>query len=128
MWLAQNPIAELFPETMYRLDKYNSLMPDLGVLFPGRISPGSTGWIQDAPELAIEVVSPSETVIRLEKKIELYMAHKCKSVWVVFPESRVVRIFGADGQSRKFEQNQILEDSAVLPGFQTPVSAIFEGS
>jgi Uma2 family endonuclease len=27
VWLAQNPIAELFPETMYRLDEYNSLMP-----------------------------------------------------------------------------------------------------
>ena len=127
LWLARNPMAELFPETMYQLDGYNSLIPDLGVLFPGRISAGSTGWIQAAPELAIEVVSPSETATRLENKIELYLAHQCKSVWVVFPEQRVVRIFSADGQSRKFEQNQTLEDPTVLPGFQTPVSSIFEG-
>jgi Uma2 family endonuclease len=127
VWLAQHPIAELFPETMYQLDEYNSLIPDLGIIFPGRISPGITGWIQSAPEMAIEVVSPSQTAARLEKKIDLYLAHKCKSVWVVFPEQRVVRIFDASGHSRKFEQNQILEDPAVLPGFQTPVSAIFEG-
>jgi Uma2 family endonuclease len=126
VWLAQNPIAELFPETMYQLDEYTSLIPDLGVVFPGRPSPGNDGWIQDAPELAIEVVSPSQTVVRLEKKIDLYLAHKSRSVWVVFPEQRAVRIFSVNGQSRKFEQNQTLEDP-VLPGFSTPVSAIFDG-
>ncbi len=126
VWLAEHPIGELFPETMYQLDEYTSLIPDLGVIFPGRLSPGSTGWIQAAPELAIEVVS-SESAERLEQKIELYFAHGSQSVWVVFPGQRIVRIFWADGQSRKFEHNQMLEDHAVLPGFQTPVSSIFEG-
>lgn len=125
VWLAQNPIAELFPETMYQLDKYNSLIPDLGVIFPGRLSPGSTGWIQAAPELAIEVVS-SESAERLEQKIELYFAHGSQSVWVVYPNQRVVWVFDANGQSRKFEQSQTLEDP-VLPRFSAPVSAIFEG-
>jgi Uma2 family endonuclease len=124
-WLAQNPMADLFPETMYQLDEYNSLIPDLSILFPGRISPGSTGWIQAAPELAIEVVS-SETAARLEEKIELYFAHGSRSVWVVYPKQRVIRIFDANGQSRKFEQSQTLEDP-VLPGFSAPVSSIFEG-
>ena len=125
VWLAQHPIAELFPETMYQLDEYNSLIPDLGVIFSGRISPGSSGWIQAAPELAIEVVS-SEPADRLEQKIELYFTHGCKSVWVVYPKRRVVRIFDLAGGSRKFEQHQMLEDPA-LPGFSAPVSAIFEG-
>jgi Uma2 family endonuclease len=126
VWLAQNPIAKLFVETTFELDEHDSPIPDLSVVFPGRIPPGSTGLIQGAPELGIEIVS-SETAARLEVKIELYLAHGSKSVWIVFPESRVVRIFSADGHSRKFEQNQILEDPTVLPGFQTPVFAIFEG-
>ena len=125
VWLAQHPIAELFPETMYQLDEYNSLIPDLGVVFLGRLSPDSTGWIQAAPELAIEVVS-SETAARLEEKLELYFAHGSRSVWVVYPKQRVIRIFDANGQSRKFEQSQTLEDP-VLPGFSAPVSSIFEG-
>ena len=126
LWLAQHPIAELFPETMYQLDEYNSLIPDLGIVFPGRISPGSTGWIQAAPELAIEVVSPAETADRLEQKTDLYLAHGCQSVWVVYPNQRVVRIFDASGHARKFDQSQTLTDP-VLPGFSLPVSAIFEG-
>lgn len=125
LWLAEHPIAELFPETNYQLDEYNSLIPDLGVVFPGRFHPGSTGWMQGAPELAIEVVS-SESAETLEEKIELYFAHGSRSVWVVYPKQRVVWVFDANGQSRKFEKSQALEDP-VLSGFSTPTSSIFEG-
>ena len=126
VWLAHNPVGEVFVETMFQLDEYNSLIPDLSMLLPGRATPGLTGLFQGAPEVAIEVVS-SETATRLETKIELYLAHGGKSVWVVFPEQRSVRIFDATGQSKKFEQNQTLEDPNVLQGFQVPVAAIFEG-
>jgi len=126
IWLARNRVGRLFAETMFQLDDYNTLIPDLSVVFPGHVAPGTTDWLHGAPEIAIEVVS-SETAARLEQKIDLYLAHGSKSVWVAFPQRRVVRIFDAAGQSRKFEQNQALEDPTVLPGFSTPVSAIFEG-
>jgi Uma2 family endonuclease len=126
VWLAQNPVGQLFAETMFQLDDYNSLMPDLSVVFPGHVAPGTTDWLHGAPEIAIEVVS-SETAARLEEKVDLYLAHGGKSVWAAFPRTRSVRIFAASGLSKKFEQNQTLEDPIALPGFSTPVSAIFEG-
>jgi Uma2 family endonuclease len=126
VWLAQNPLGELFAETMFQLDDYSSLIPDLSVVFPGRVVPGTTDWLHGAPEIAIEVVS-SETAARLEEKVGLYLAHGGKSVWVAFPQQRAVRIFDDAGLSKKFEQNQMLEDPNILPGFSTPVSAIFEG-
>jgi Uma2 family endonuclease len=101
-------------------------MPDLSVLFPGRTGPGSKGWIQGAPEIAIEVVS-SEPAARLENKIELYLSHGGKSVWVVYPQRRVIRIFDSAGGAKKFERDHPLTDPAVLPGFSIPTSAIFEG-
>jgi len=125
LWLAQNSPAELFAESMYHVDEHNALMPDLSVLFPGRIGATSKGWIQGAPEIAIEVVS-SESAARLEDKIDLYLAHRGKSVWIVYPRKRVVRIFDAGGGSTKFERDQPLTDP-ILPGFSTPTSAIFEG-
>jgi Uma2 family endonuclease len=125
-WLLANPIGAVFNESMFQLDERNCLIPDVSVLRPGHTYPGGTGSIQGAPEIAIEVVS-SETAARLENKIDLYLAHGSKSVWVVFPAQRIVRIFDASGQSRKFEQNQTLEDPSVLPGFRVPVAAIFEG-
>jgi Uma2 family endonuclease len=125
-WLIQNPMGAVFCDSMFQLDDQNCLIPDVSVLRPGHTYPGGTGSIQGAPEIAIEVVS-SETAARLEKKIDLYLAHGSRLVWVVFPEQRIVRIFDANGQSRKFEQNQTLEDPGVLPGFRVPVSAIFKG-
>jgi Uma2 family endonuclease len=126
LWLAQNSQAELFAESMYHVDEHNALMPDLSVLFPGRIGPAGKGWIPGAPELAIEVVS-SEPAARLERKIRLYLAHGAKSVWTIYPQERMVRIEDAAGGSRLFLDDQPLTDPAVLPGLSIPTSAIFEG-
>lgn len=90
------------------------------------LSHGGYPHEKGAPLIAIEVVS-SETAATLERKIDLYLARGSKSVWAVFPQDRVVRIFEASGLSRKFEEHQTLEDPIPLPGFSTPVSAIFEG-
>jgi len=125
VWLSQNRMGEVFAETMFQLDEFNSFIPDLSVVFPNRVDV-NTDWIQGAPEIAVEVVS-SETAATLERKVELYLSHGGKSVWAAFPEQRIVRIFDPTGLARRFEQNQILEDPTVLPGFSTPVSAIFEG-
>jgi Uma2 family endonuclease len=126
VWLAQNPVGQLFAETIFELDDHDSLMPDLSVVFPGRVVPGTDDWLHGAPEIAIEVVS-SETAARLEEKVNLYLAHGGKSVWVAFPQTRAIRVFDGAGFSKKFEQSQTLVDPNVLPGFSTPVSAIFEG-
>jgi Uma2 family endonuclease len=126
VWLVSNRTGKLYSETMFRLDNHNSPIPDVSIVSLTRIKPGSTGHLQGSPEIAIEVVS-SETADALESKIDLYLACGSKSVWVVFPQQRVVRIFDASGLSRKFEQSQIFEDPIALPGFSTPVSAIFEG-
>ncbi|HYL78774.1 MAG TPA: Uma2 family endonuclease [Bryobacteraceae bacterium] len=75
--------------------------------------------------LHIEVAS-SETAAHLNKKISLHLAHGGKSVWVVFPEPRHVRILHATGQSKTFE-HQLLEDPNMPHGFSAPVSSFFEG-
>lgn len=81
---------------------------------------------QRPPELAIEVVS-SEKAAHLETKIELYLAHGAKSVWVAYPQRRVVRVFDPVGGAKRFEHDEPLVDPNVLPGFAVPTSAIFEG-
>ncbi len=125
LWFAQNPIAEVFPESMFQVDDRNAFIPDLSVVFSGRVTSGARAWWQGSPEIAVEVVS-SETAARLEEKITRYLANGAKSVWVAFPESRIVRVIDASGLSRKFDHDQTLEDPAALPGFSTPVSAIFK--
>jgi len=125
-WLAQNPGLRVFIETAYQLNDQTCLIPDISLLATARIVPGSTGVFQKPPELAIEVVS-SEKAAHLEAKIELYLAYGAKSVWVAYPQRRVVRIFDPAGGARRFEHDEPLVDPNVLPGFSVPTSAIFEG-
>jgi Uma2 family endonuclease len=123
--LAQNPALRVFIESAYQLDEKNCLIPDISVLTSKRIVPGCLGVFQGAPEIAIEVVS-SESAARLEDKIELYLSHGSKSVWVVYPRKRIVRVFDISGGAKRFERDQLLIDP-VLPGFSIPTSAIFDG-
>jgi Uma2 family endonuclease len=126
VWLDRHPLGQLFLETTYRLDGEEALAPDLSVLRNERLTPVTSELPLGAPDLAIEVVS-SETAARLRTKIRLYLENGSKAVWVVYPEERLIEVHRANETIAVFGQHQTLEDPGALPGFTTPVSAIFEG-
>jgi Uma2 family endonuclease len=125
-WLDRHGHGQVFNESLYRLDDHTGLVPDLSVLNSERLKWRIDDQLRGAPDLAVEIVS-SETADRLQTKIRLYFKHGSKGVWSVFPGSRIVQINHPNGHAETLEQDQILEDSDSLPGFSTPVSAIFEG-
>lgn len=124
-WLASNPSLELLTGTAVEVDDHNAPTPDISLVLHENGGHRTTGLLQGAPELAVEIVS-TELATQLNVKIEFYLAHGSKSVWVVYPELRVIRVFDAAGGSVRFRENQTLQDPA-LPGFSAPVSSIFEG-
>jgi Uma2 family endonuclease len=124
-WAVQNRTLRVFCEAACQLDNRDCLIPDISLVASSRIVPGARGVFQGAPELAIEVVS-SEPAARLEDKIELYLSHGSKSVWVVYPNKRTVRVFDVNGAAKLFASDQSLVDPVLL-GFSIPTSAIFEG-
>jgi Uma2 family endonuclease len=127
VWLDRHAGGLVFVETSYRVDEDDSLIPDLSVLSNERIPvPVTNDLPHGAPDLAVEIVS-SETAARLRTKIDLYLKHGSKAVWAVYPAQRMLEVHSANGQITKVEQEQILEEHDALPGFSTPVSAIFKG-
>jgi Uma2 family endonuclease len=81
------------------------------------------GYLEGSPALAIEVASESNTAAQLDMKMEQYFAHPAEEVWVVYPQTRRVRIHFPDGSSRT--ATEALESDLFL-GWSAPVSAIFE--
>jgi Uma2 family endonuclease len=79
---------------------------------------------QGAPEIAIEVVSPSDTAKHLERKVDAYLQGGAKSVWIVFPEARSVTVHTHESV-RKLRADQCITDP-LLPGFSSPIAAFFE--
>jgi Uma2 family endonuclease len=80
--------------------------------------------VDGAPELAIEVVSPSDTASHLKAKVDAYIANGSQSVWVVYPDARSLMVY-TGGSVRELKADQNIEDP-LLPGFSAPVSAFFE--
>ncbi len=125
-WACQNPSMKLFSGTMFQFDEKNARPLDIALMSRSRKPVDMNGLFQGAPELAIEVVS-FEKAADLSAKIDIFLAHGSKSVWVAYPEQRTIWIFDTSRHGRRLNENQMLEDPAVLPRFSTPVSAIFEG-
>lgn len=74
-------------------------------------------WYPHAPDLAIEVVSPSNTRRDVTEKTAMWLAHGGRSVWVVDPARRAGAIHRADGSVVSVGEDDELRDDAVLPGF-----------
>jgi Uma2 family endonuclease len=106
-----------------KVSKHNTFVPDVSIVSQRRL------FVKDrilhgAPEIAIEVVSPTETATHLKGKVDAYLAGGSQSVCVVFPDSKSVMIHTSDSV-RELKADQKIDDP-LLPGFSTPVSAFFE--
>ncbi|MGQ0814750.1 MAG: Uma2 family endonuclease [Gemmatimonadota bacterium] len=76
-----------------------------------------------APDLAIEVLSPSNTASQIETKVLEYLDGGSRMVWVIDPETRTARIY-AGNEARIVRENDNLDGSAVIPGFRLPLSSV----
>ena len=80
-----------------------------------------------APELVIEILSPSNTAIEMERKFKLYREAKVKEYWVVDPEKKIVTAFRLIGKIYAAETYDETDKAPiqVLDGFQIDLSLVF---
>lgn len=88
-------------------------------------------WEQEplriAPDIAVEIVSPTDSYIDVDKKIRRYRQDGVKLIWVINPETRTVAIHTPDSdQHIMLEADAMLTGGSVLPGFSIEVAALFE--
>ena len=98
--------------------------PDVAFVRSGRTLP-SDKFAEGAPDLAIEVISPSNTPREMDRRISDFFAAGSTRVWVVYPEEREVYIHGLAGMVCR-RGDDLLEDPEMLPGFSVKVSSLFE--
>lgn len=101
------------------------LGPDIAFIARERVGDDKDCFFPGAPDLAVEVLSPSDRRGKVERKTALYLELGGKSVWNINPPNRTVEVVRADGQRRLFHESDELVDDTV-PGFRVPVSKIFE--
>jgi Uma2 family endonuclease len=80
-----------------------------------------------APDLAVEVLSESNTRLEMEQKLNEYFRSGTRLAWIVDPQSRTVEVYHAPDRSiRVLRETDQLEGEHVLPGFAVPVSDLFQ--
>jgi Uma2 family endonuclease len=103
-------------------------IPDVSFInwdqFPDRkIQPTPVSSIH--PDLAVEVLSESNTKREMEEKLVDYFESGTSLVWYVDPENRSVRVYTSPEDFSSVPVTGILDGGTVLPGFTLPVADIF---
>ncbi len=83
------------------------------------------GYLDQAPLLCVEVLSPGNKRKELEEKLREYFGRGVKMVWILSPEDRTAAVYRQPDQGQLFHQNASLTGEEVLPGFTCKVAALF---
>ncbi|HRF97602.1 MAG TPA: Uma2 family endonuclease, partial [Aggregatilineales bacterium] len=115
--------------TGYALSKWRLVLPDVSFVMKNHLNFPLPDLISVPPDLAVEVISPSNTHREMTNKIEDYLTYGTKMVWVVYPEDKVVDVIRKteDGGSykRRYGVNDTLSGEDVIPNFTLSIGKIF---
>lgn len=86
----------------------------------------SSAYLDVAPDLVVEVLSPDDRWTEMTKKLREYFAIGVRLVWVADPDSRTVSAYRSPTDVREFSASDALPGDDVLPGFSVAVASVFE--
>lgn len=135
LYLATNDLGEAGVERGYRIplaeDENRNRLPDWSfvsyVRWPADRPLPFTGNFRDVvPDIAAEVVSPTDPADELLVKVREYLRGGVRLVWVVYPAAREVHAYRPGSRDvRTYLAEDELDAGDVLPGFRTPVGPLF---
>jgi len=78
-----------------------------------------------APDLAVEVVSPSDRAAEVLAKVAEYLEAGTQLVWVVYPQTQKIVVYRPSADVQMLSVGDTLEGGDVVPGFACPVAEVF---
>lgn len=84
-----------------------------------------SGYLDQAPELAVEIMSPANTWSEIHEKLAEYFGIGVKLVWVVDPQLEQVHVYRAMDDVTLLQKEDVLTGEDVLPGFEAALADIF---
>ncbi len=90
-----------------------------------RQEPDAPVW-DIVPDLAIEVISPSNSADAVHEKTREYFEADVRQVWVVYAKGNEVYVYSSPKQIQVLQLGDELDGGDLLPGFRLPLAALFE--
>jgi Uma2 family endonuclease len=101
--------------------------PDVAFIAAARYPDGRLprAFIPGAPDLAVDVVSPGDTLTEVQQKVEEYLDAGTRLVWVANPVTQTITVHHPDRTSRTLRSDDVLSGEDVMPGFELRVADLF---
>lgn len=114
--------------TGFRMKSGNVRSPDLSVMLRQRLpdGPAPTGFGEGAPDLCIEIISPSEDRREVISKLNEYFESGAQQVWHVYPSTKTVLVYSLTADIRYLGQGDDVDGGDLLPGLSFKVARLFD--
>jgi Uma2 family endonuclease len=83
------------------------------------------GYWPGAPDLAVEVISPSDTYAEVQEKVLDWLEAGTQMVMLVMPRKRTVTVYRSLTNITMLTEDDTLDGSDVVPGWKIPVRELF---
>lgn len=120
-------LGEVYQETTFQIGS-NERIPDLAFIPIDRLpidGEPETKWLL-VPDLAVEVISPSDYYEKVHAKAMEYLTAGVKVVWLISPENQTITVYRSATNIMAFPPESELTCEDLLPGFRCPLSEIFK--
>ncbi|MCC6445492.1 MAG: Uma2 family endonuclease [Armatimonadetes bacterium] len=119
--------AVVVTEAGFQLAEHTVRVPDVAVVLAARLpEENMKGFFPGAPDIAVEIVSPSDNAQELETKIAEYFRYGSQRVWVVYPESKHIHCYRSGSESLILFEESVLSEPKLLPGLEIRVADVFD--
>jgi Uma2 family endonuclease len=122
-------LGGVFTETGFRLspDQETTLFPDVAFVRAPRMPPPDRldRFLQLVPDLAVEIVSPTDYPTLVDTKLAVYAAAGTPEVWVLRPKEQTVQIVRHGRTVATLGSEETLDGGDLLPGFSIKVADLF---
>lgn len=114
--------------TAFTLKTGNKRSPDVSFIAKKRLQGLKRlprGYFQGSPDLAVEILSPTNTVEEIHDKIVEYFENETCLVWVIHPDEQYVLVYHAPSPDGFLRVGDRLDGEDIVPGFTIPVAELF---
>lgn len=114
--------------TGFRLSEKLLLSPDVAFVSRARLKQLQVApdqFLQGAPDLVVEVLSPSDRMPQIHRKLDHYFEHGTRLAWLVNWRNEQIHIYTPDNIAALTRPEDVLTGGAVVPGFRCKLSRIF---
>ncbi len=121
----ENQLGNVYPASTGFHVGERMLIPDIAFLSKARIPDDANKASPIPPDLAVEVVSPTDMLDRIVSKAFAYLAAGTQLVWVIEPKSETVLVYRSETDIKLLTRNDTLTGEDVVEGFSCPVAELF---